>query len=118
MPKGTGYFTKLNQLDAFNALKPIALKGPPKSWSWEGKTYERMTRKSHPDLDSLNRHWEVLRQLIRMAPTTRIHPPSLRDVLKELHREVAIFGHCPGEKKLHGVATDAAARWCLMLRHC
>ena len=53
-----------------------------------------------------------------MAPTTRIHRPSLRDVLKELHREMGIFGHCPGKEKLHDIATVAAARWCLMLKHC
>ena len=112
------YFTKLSQLDALNALKPIAANGPSYSWSWCGKEYKKRKWSSRPDSGLLNRHHQVLRQLIRMVPTTRISRASLREVLKELHREIGIFGHCPGKEKLHDIATVAAARWCLMLKHC
>ena len=114
------YFTKVNKADGVNALKDIAEKKQTEAWSWHGTTYCKRTKESRPHKGSLNDHSEVLRELIRLAPTTRLSRYSLRDILFQLHIQTGIFDGIARERslQLHEVATAAADRWCIMLRHC
>ena len=114
------YFTKVNKAEGVNALKDIAEKKETEAWCWKGTTYAKNTKGARPHKGSLNVHSEVLRELIRLAPATRITRTSLRDVLKDLHIWTGIFDGIPRERslQLHEVATAASDRWCIMLRHC
>jgi len=114
------YFTKVNKADGVNALKDIAEKKQTEAWSWKGTTYAKNTKGARPHKGSLNVHSEVLRELIRLAPTTRLSRYSLRDILFQLHIQTGIFDGIARERslQLHEVATAAADRWCIMLRHC
>ena len=109
--------TKVNTSVGVNALKDIA---QTEAWSWHGTTYCKKTKGARPHKGSLNLHSEVLRELIRLAPTTRLSRYSLRDILFQLHIQTGIFNGIARERslKLHEAATVAADRWCIMLRHC
>ena len=113
-------FTKVNKSDGVNALKDIAEKNQTRTWSWTGTTYAKNSKGARPHKGSLNDHSEVLRELIRLAPTTRLSRYSLRDILFQLHIQTGIFDGIARERslQLHEVATAAADRWCIMLRHC
>ena len=112
--------TKVNTSVGANALKDIAAKKQTEAWSWHGTTYCKRTKRARPHKGSLNVHSEVLRELIRLAPTTRLSRYSLRDILFQLHIQTGIFNGIARERslKLHEAATVAADRWCIMLRHC
>ena len=112
--------TKVNTSVGVNALKDIAAKKQTEAWSWHGTTYCKRTKRARPHKGSLNIHSEVLRELIRLAPSTRITRRSLRDVLKDLHMRTGIFNGIPMENilQLHNVATTASGRWRTMLKHC
>ena len=113
--------TKVNTSVGLTALKYIAAKKQTEAWSWHGTTYCKTTKRARPHKGSLNVHSDVLRELIRLAPTTRLSRYSLRDILFQLHIETDnIFDGIPRERslQLHEVATAASDRWCVMLRHC
>ena len=85
-----------------------------KTFSWDCSSY---TGKSRPDIMGLVNHREVLKVILKRAPSGVPSHPDLRDTLRILHGMYDIF---PGfkESQLFKEFTRAADAWRGIAKHC
>ena len=75
---------KLDVNETWKVLAEIAETTHPE-WDWDGKTYPKTKRSHGPNMLELNKHWEVLLLLIRIAPNGYPDAYKLKAVFMQLH---------------------------------
>ena len=111
---------KLDVHETHKILAEVADTTHPE-WDWDGKTYPKTKRSHGPNMQELNKHWEVLLLLIRLAPNGYPDAYKLKAVFMQLHGSHNILppdDSREGRLSIDGRATMAADRWRVMCKHC
>ena len=97
-------------------LDPLAQKRRQR-FCWTGASYESCSRSLAPNLPSLDKHTEVLKPIVEIAPSGFPSHPNLSGCLVALHWRHAIFEGVVQGSRVHTIAAQSADRWRIMARH-